>query len=505
MTAISITTHPDYAHAIEPLQTVRDCVEGSPTIKRKSTVYLKPPSMVNPDSPEQIVRYQKYLEGAEFDNFADLTRRGWLGKCRPAQTTVELPDVVSYLEQNADGDGTSLRSSISNAVSEVFQTKFTVLVAEYQGLSGVDTKSLSIADARALSPRATIKLYTRESLVNWAFRRVDGVMQLAYMALREESTTFNPESMTHDLETEVYLILALDENGNYYQQKRVDGILSERDYVNVGGRPLKWLPVEILVDDEKPIGALPKAPGMLYPICEKSLAMYRNSAEWAESRRTLVATLMTMGWKQGDVEIFKEVNGGRTQIQLGGLAANNLPEGVTYDILNSSQSMDAFTDYEDRALDRLQQLGGAVKTKTDSQRTATEAELDAAELNASLETIATNTENAYRRLVAYCSMFEGAVQPDAVEDYLEQVVITLPRDFSTPKLTVEEVRVMLDMLDRGVMTRMQFVEAMTAGGWSEKDADQIMAELDEEAPSISSLAAGMVQQSAAPMQDGEAT
>ena len=504
MTAISITTHPDYAHAIEPLQTVRDCVEGSPTIKRKSTVYLKPPSMVNPDSPEQVARYQKYIENAEFDNFVDLTRRGWLGKMRPAQTTVGIPDVVSYLEQNADGDGTSLRSSISNAVSEVFQTKFTVLVAEYQGLSGVDTKSLSIADARALAPRATIKLYTRESLVNWAFRRVDGVMQLAYMALREESTTFNPDSMSHDLETEVYLILALDEGGNYYQQKRVDGVLSERDYVNVGGRPLKWLPVEILVDDEKPIGMLPKAPGMLYPICEKSLAMYRNSAEWAEARRTLVPTLITKGWEDGDMGLFKELNK-RDHMQLGGLACNNLPNKVDYDILESSQSMAAFTDYEDRALDRLQQLGGAVKTKADSQRTATEAELDAAELNASLETIATNTENAYRRLVAYCSMFEGAVQPDAVEDYLEKIVITMPRDFSTPKLTVEEVRVMLDMLDRGVLTRRQFVEAMVAGGWSEKDADQIMAELDEEAPSISSLAAGLVQQNTAPARDGEAT
>lgn len=488
MTAISITTHPDYAHAIEPLQTVRDCVEGGPTIKRKSTVYLKPPSMVNPDSAEQVARYQKYIENAEFDNFADLTRRGWLGKMRPTQTTVELPDVVAYLEQNADGDGTSLRSSISNAVSEVFQTKFTVLVAEYQGLSGVDTKSLSIADARALAPRATIKLYTRESLVNWAFRRVDGVMQLAYMALREESTTFNPDSMSHDLETEVYLILALDENGNYYQQKRVDGILSERDYVNVGGRPLKWLPVEILVDDEKPIGMLPKAPGMLYPICEKSLAMYRNSAEWAESRRTLVATLMTMGWKEGDVEIFKEVNGGRTQIQLGGLAANNLPEGVTYDILNSSQSMDAFTDYEDRALDRLQQLGGAVKTKADSQRTATEAELDAAELNASLETIASNTEQAYARLIAYCALFEGATTADNVESYLENIVINLPREFASPKLTVEEVRALLDMVDRGVRTPAQVVRQLNAGGWDYQEAEQTLAELEEAGPSISALA-----------------
>jgi len=504
MAAITITTHPDYQHAIEPLRTVRDCVEGSPTIKRKAQAYLKPPSMVNPDSPEQLARYAKYLENAEFDGFADLTRRGWLGKSRPAQTTVDLPEVVAYLEQNADGDGTSLRSSISNAVSEVFQTKFTILVAEYQGLSNVDTKSLSIADARALAPRATIKLYTRESLVNWAFKRIDGKMQLAYMALKEETTTFNHDSMTHDLETEVYLILALDENGNYYQQKRVDGILSERSPVLINGQPLKWLPVEILVDDEKPVGALPKAPGMLYPICEKSLAMYRNSAEWAESRRTLVATLMTMGWKDGDLELFKSVNGGRQQIQLGGLAANNLPEGVTYDILNSSQSMDAFTDYEDRALERLQQLGGAVKTKADSQRTATEAEMDAAELNASLETIASNTENAYRRLVAYCSMFEGAVQPDAVEDYLEKIVISLPRDFDSPKLTVEEVRVMLDMLDRGVMTRMQFVEAMSAGGWTEKDAEQIMAELDEESPAISTLAANLPRESPA-VQDGEAT
>jgi hypothetical protein len=98
--------------------------------------------------------------------------------------------------------------------------KWHLLVADYNGLSDVDLDSVSIADIELLAPRATIKQYARENVVNWHFDRVNGVMQLSWVQLLERGYKFDEESGEHE-KLESYLILALDDNGDYYQQKVV--------------------------------------------------------------------------------------------------------------------------------------------------------------------------------------------------------------------------------------------------------------------------------------------
>lgn len=483
----STSQHPDYAETVTALKTVRDCVQGSWKIKRETYRYLPHPSQVETNSEEQRVRYLMYLQGAEFDAYPALSLRAWLGKMRIGNGTAELPDRISYLVQNADGDGTPLLSAIESAANNVFQTKYHVLVADYQGLSDVELTELSLADAQALNPRATIKQYTRESLVDWDYRRINGVMQLAYLKLREVGYDFNPETNTRE-EIEAFLILALDADGNYYQQKEVKGVEGERDYVTVNSSPLTWIPAEIVADEELPIGSLPQGMGMLYPICEKSLAMYINSADYSEARKTLVATLMTMGWKEGDLELFKQING-RDFVQLGGRCANNLPEGVSFDVLDSSPSMMGFTDYEDRTIRKVRQLGGAAKDAAEATRTATEADIDATEQNAMLETLASQLEYAWKRVISYCGMFEGLWQPDQVESSLEQINLELPRDFATPKMSVEEVKVLLDAKTEGLYTTEQVITLLEQGGWGTgEDIAVWLAKLEEAAPSLSDMA-----------------
>lgn len=482
----TVTTHPDYAFSQKGLRLVRDTIEGELRVKACGETYLPHPCAIDKNSPEQVMRYQQYIAGAEFDGFPDLTRRGWLGKMQVNKATHEMPDRLNYLVQNADGDGTPLCGLMESVASNVMQTKYHVLVADYQGLSDVDTSQLSRADVERLQPRATIKQYTRESLVDYDYRRINGAMQLSYVKLMEIASELDYDSGTR-MCVESYLTLALDEEGNYYQQKEVKGEKGERNYVTVSGAPLKWLPVHIVADEELPLGALPRGMGLIYPICSLSLSRYIVSADYKALLRALPPTVFTRGWKNGDADLFKELNG-RDYLVFGSQGSNQLPGDVEVDIQSINDATSAFTQYFEDNADKVRAMGGIFRDKAESQKTATEADIDAGEQNAMLETLADSIERAFNRMIIYCGMLEGIFSPDDIESHIgEEVNVSLPRDFASPKLSVEEVRVLLDMIVAGVRTREQVVHALAQGGWDAKDAETTLSELENELPPVSQV------------------
>ena len=111
--------------------------------------------------------------------------------------------------------------------------------------------------------------------------------------------------------------------------------------------------------------------------------------------------------------------------------------------------------------------------------TATEADINASEQNAKLTSIADNLEGAFKRLVNYCLMFEGGIGVDAVMN-TDSIEIDLPRDFATPKLSVEEVKSYMEMVMMGVMGKDEFDAVLKKGGWRDKSVDP--AELEEMPP-----------------------
>ncbi|MGB1297274.1 MAG: DUF4055 domain-containing protein [Psychrobium sp.] len=463
----------EFSSAQADLKLVRDCVEGSHKIKSAGLKYLSHPSMVDTTSAAQVARYKAYKDGAEFDNYPDLTRRGWLGKMRLANAEVGLPSKLEYLLSNADGDGVSLTGVMESTASNVFQTKWHILVADYQGLSDVNIETLSMADAQELNPRATIKQYRRESVEFAHFRRINGVMQLSYICFVEHGMTFDAETGDSE-EVESKLILALDDNGNYYQQKIVDDEKGEMNYITVGGKPMKLLPVEIVSDEENPVGMMPQGMGMLYPVCDAALSRYRVSADYKETMRRIAPTPTTEGWRQGDFAVYKEVNNGSDYIELGGTSLVNLPNNVKMNVLNPSVSLAGFEKYFETNTQKVRAMGGTFKDGQGGTMTATEADINATEQNAMLETVASSIENSIATMLEYCAMFEGLKNPE--------IKFSLPRDFATPKLSVEEAKVQVELIGLGVRTPEQVVKILAQGGWDIQDAEQTIKELLEYAP-----------------------
>lgn len=473
--------HPVYQLTIDAIQSVRDAVAGSTFVKDKTTDYLPNPSEVDTTSTDSKARYARYVQGAEWDAYPEQTLRSMLGKLKVDSAVVELPDSVGYLIEDTDGDGMSIKAMMQQSANEVIQVKWQLLVADYQGLTDVAIDSLSVADLQMMNNRAVIKAYSRENVVFWHFARVNGKLQLAYIMLREIGSIFDQSKLT---ETEVtsYLVLALDENGDYYQLKYAqtkDGGLTEgqRNYVSVGGQPLKWLPIQFVMDEQGVTGHLPKELGFLAPICELTYARYQMSAEYKEAMRCMPPTRDIQGMTPAAFSQFQDMNG-RSYYATGANAVNFMPDGAST-ALNSSNMEVAF--YERYFADneaKIRSLGGVIVSDSMTDKTATEVTTNAAEQNARLAAIADGIEAAYKRIVSYCMMFEGAAQQDSVEQAMEQITIELSRDFAASKMTTDEVRAIQELVLSGLYTKQMAVKALIAGGWADGDADSILADLE---------------------------
>ena len=468
---MAIDFHQEFNAMLPHVIAVRDAVSGSIAVKSKKYIYLPHPSQVEKSSHSQVARYKQYIAGAEFDSFPEKTLRTMIGKLKLDGAEVVIPPALNYLIDDVDNDGLSIYGSMRQCAENITQVKWQVLVADYQGLSDVDTSDISIEELSRLNARATIKQYNRENVVNWSFDRINGAMQLTFIMLREFGTVFNPNDFTHE-EITSYLILALDEQG-YYQQKIIesdDGIeYGERNYMRLGNQSMNWLPVVIASDGEVEAGSMPMELGFLSGITDLAYSRYIMSAEYKEAMRNLPPTTYTNGWEASDWETFKEING-RDYIATGSGAVNNLPGNVSVEIVGANTQLEGYERYFEANKKAIQSLGGVFSDDSGVAKTATQAKSESAENNAALMDIATGVEQAFKKAIEYCAMFENATG---------EINIEINKDFDAVKLTVEEVREIQNLLLSGLITQEKAIEMLVAGGWLSGEAEMLINELEE--------------------------
>lgn len=480
-TTASIISNQDYIDMQPAIKALRAAVMGSHFVKDMGYELLPHPSSVDKTSPEAIQRYYEYLCGAEFDEIAGQTLKSWLGRMKFHEADfTEFPDRINYLIENADNDGTSLTGSIEQTASNVMQVGWHVLVAEYLNAPAAG-ENLSQEAARSRNIRAAIKSYTRESVIDWDFKRINGVLQLSYLKMVECRSELNVKSGSRE-DVKEYFVMALDDDGNYYWQKFDDETsqsMAEQNYVTVAGGPLKWLPVAIVSDCEIQAGEMPKQLGMLSPIATACLDRYRTSADYKETIKNICPTSFTSGWTDQGWELFERMNNNRDYIAFGARAMNNLPEGVTMDTLNPSITLEGFERYFDANKSKIMAYGGVWPSENgQSTKTATQSENESSEVTSRLVTLANSLENAYRRLCLYCLMFEGQIGQDRIEDSLDLIQINLPSDFARSKLTSQEQKSVLDNFLGGLVPKTESIRILVRGGATVSDAETILAEGD---------------------------
>lgn len=487
----TFTQHPDCSLMLPYVEQVRDCIEGEPKIKSERMKYLKHPNMIDQTSPQQLARYEAYIDGAEFDEFPAATESQMLGDMTRGEFVFELPGKLAELEQDSDGDGMPLDGAVEFVYRNLLEVKWHVLVAEYQGLGNLDTKDVSLQDLKELNPRATIKHYRRESVIDWDFKKIGGAMQLSMLVLKEVAEERDTEAFTRK-EITSHLVLGLDAEGNYYQQKYVTGVDGssqadgERNYPMIGGQMIKFIPAEVVVDQEWPAGTIPRAVGYLGPVCSTALYRYRESADYKEALRYMQPTTFSQGWKASDKELFSELNG-RDYIAFGAGVSNQLPEGVTVDVVGLGIQTQPFTEYFDQNARKARALGASFDNQdmgAQSSQTAREAGINSAKKTAVMAMIANNVEAAFKRVIAYCGMFEGLFSVDKLAAAVEQIEFNVPRGFGETKLTTQEVAEIRNNVQAGLISKDEGLRQLEAGGWTVEDAETIIGEIEEQGPEI---------------------
>lgn len=480
---VNTTTHPDYLIMLPALRRVRDAVKGSFFVKRKGVIYLPHPSEIDQTSDEAIARYYGFIAGAEFDEVPGQTMRSMIGRIKLHDSTVDLPERVSYLSQNVDNDGVSFLGQIEQVICNVLQVKWHLLVAEYVN-APLPGERLTPEEVAARKMRAAIKSYTRESVLDWDFQRINSVMQLRYLKLHQRLSRLDIGTGSRR-EYDEYLILALDDNGEYFYYKETLGadgspVRTEPTYPTVNnGQRLRWLPVQIISDIEPNAGELPMELGFLSPIVEKSYARYIDSAYYADGRQNLLPTMTSSGWTNMAWELFPQMNFGRDYL-ITGKGVNNLPEGVTMDIVSPDSKLEHFVKYRQDNAEDIRALGGEFAGDASAANmSAAQAMNERSDKVSRLVTIVNNIENCYKRLALYCGMFEGIYSQDNIEDNLDDIGIKLNREFAKDPANIEAGRfIVTELLLSGLYSREHIIKLLISRGWSEETLDSILAQLD---------------------------
>lgn len=478
-----ITPNDEYSLMESEVKKVRDCVDGPFFVKREGTTYLAHPSDVDQTSEAQVARYNRFKKNASFVGVPGQTLKAVVGKLKLDDATYELPDALEYLLYDIDKDGLSMTGMCECLAGEQVQVKWSLLVSDYQGLTDVDTTSVSVEELDKLNPRATINQYTRESVVDWAFKRINGRMQLVYVLLSEEADELDYNDSIQatgnvvDSDIQSYLKLALDEDGNYYQQKVVYGATSgtqegEPNYPLVNKAPLNYLPVEVVSDTEFSGNNLPKQMGYLSGICDLVLERYNNDADYKEVMRNLKATTYIKGADSNFDEYFPKMNQNRTYIAVGGV--NVLPgENIDVSVVSADDHTQAFERYKTQNEKEIRALGGVFPSDELRQRTATETVVEAANMTAMLNPMVSALEKGIQRSIGYCAVFEGLTSPDDMSEWAhDNIIVELPREFAAQKMTVEERKQLLMEYTSSVITKDTYLALLDAGGvipdWEEE-------------------------------------
>jgi len=493
---MSINIQRDYAlnEMLDEVLKVRTVIKGAPFVKMGGETYLPSPNEVDKTSTQAIAQYKKYKVGAEFDEYTTQTLTSMIGKLNLDDFTPELDPKLEYLINNVDGDGCTLKGLTESLASNVLAVKWHIAAVDYQGLQGVALEDVSAADVADLNPRPTIKQYSRESVISADFEVINGRKQLRFIMLLEVGRNFDDDienriksNGTDELYlTESYIVLALDENGNYYQQKIVyssdNGYeKGEPDYITIKTKPLKFIPLQI-VSDQEVNHELPQQLGFLNPIADLCLHRYNASADYKEALRKFVPTTDVFGMVDADLEAFESTNGRRYRA----IGQTNLwpSNEITIQTTSTDGSLESFENYDEASKNKIRSIGGVVPEYSTGDTSATEALINSAEQNAVLNPLVSGIEMSVKKLIAYCAMFEGMVDQDSVDEYAGDIMFDMPREFSKVSPNTEAGRFVIEMVNSQLMTQEQATKKLIALGWHEGELEDVMAEIGNIEPVI---------------------
>ncbi len=251
----------EYTEKLPDVTRNRAAVAGQREVRKGGTLYLEPlASMlcttVFTDGQQSIqyssqltaegkAKYNKYLSNAYFYGATGRTVSGLSGLIASKKPVKELQSNISYIEDDVNGKGQSLRDFTNDAVNEAFVSTWSgVLVARPNTPEGS-----SRLDEEVNNLRPKLLHYKFESIINWNYETINNEEKLSLLVLVEATTKRDGFDVSVKKQ---YRVLELV-NGIYHQSLYDDKgqVLEDAEPVIFNGKPSTEIPFYWIIAETK--------------------------------------------------------------------------------------------------------------------------------------------------------------------------------------------------------------------------------------------------------------
>jgi hypothetical protein len=361
------STHPEYRAALERWTLVRDVVHN------KAKGYIRTVDVNDP------ARSAQYRDDAILTNFTRLTKEGLTGLIFRKPETVDLPEEMDYMYDDATGSGLNLHQLAKFISSEVQQTGRIGLLVDHP--TRVEMGSIVDDELTQMKPR--IKPYAAESIINWATTTVGSKTVLSMVVLKE-CVEYMVDFVW--VQEEQYRVLYLNENFEYQQDlynSESEVIVQGVPVLDADGRAFNHIPFYFIGSDNND-SAIDHIP--LYDLSVVNLGHYRNSADYEE---TIFICGQPTYLFSGDIDVKDFENMYGSELKIGARAAYFMGNGGGGQVLQS-----AANQLPDQAMRRKEeqmvQIGARIITPSGGRETAEAARIRYGSQNSALSTFTSN-------------------------------------------------------------------------------------------------------------------
>lgn len=439
---------------------IRDCIEGEKTVKAKTVKYLPMPNAED-TSTENQKRYNAYLTRAVFYNVAQRTLDGLVGQVFLRDPVVEVPELLQPVVDDATGSGVSLMQLAQEAAATALAYGRCGLFVDYPD---TDTPT-SRADVAAGEVRATMQVVMPWAAINHRVMSV-GARKLLSLVVFEEEYVEQDDGFETKTKKRWRALRLVDGKYKVEIWANKQGSKPEAEFwpTEASGANLKEIPfifVGVKNNDPKP-----EQPPF-YALCAVNMAHYRNSADYEES--IFVLGQPTPYFSGLSEEWVSKVMGGG--VALGARGAVMLPVGGDAGLLQVEPNTMAKEGMEQKEAQMLA-LGAKLVEGSQTQRTATEANIDNVSETSVLSSVAKNTGAAFKWALEQAMLFVGATG---------EVEFDLNTEFDLVNMSPEERKTLLAEWQGGAITFEEMRANLRRAGIATMDDAEAKAKLDAEA------------------------
>lgn len=271
--------HPEYVINIDRWKLMRTCYLGTEAIKAQGTDLLPPTEGMDIDGMQSgqrgLEKYNAYKKRAVFHEFVGDAIETNIGLMHQQEASIELPEKIEAMRDNATADGESLQMLLRRINEEQLTTGRIGLMLDFPQEMSFDAMPF-------------ISIYRPESIINWDANSVNHSKESLQLVVLDETSIVRKDFMWET--QKAYRVLQLGEfainevatTTAYMQGLFIKQEFDEAQMVTPVYRGATLDEIPFVFINSKDLLASPDKPPLL-ALAELSVSIYRSEADYRQN------------------------------------------------------------------------------------------------------------------------------------------------------------------------------------------------------------------------------